>query len=132
MMKFMYVLLVSLTTSMMVNAKTNMNLEGTCKGNLHDRSNIKFTYYSDFDGCKEKSVAGMTVNQSTSFSRGMATGERSFTDDLDIYSFKTMKLTFANSTGNTGGKLTYKDKAGKSRTVAVRCEIRNYEYSDCK
>lgn len=115
-----------LTTSVFAATKTNMNLEGSCKGKMHDNSAISFTYYSDFDGCKAKSNAGITIAGS------LSTGDRSFTETQDIYQFKATRLTFANSTGNVSGKFTYKDQNAKSHTIVVTCEIRNYEYAPCE
>ena len=132
MKKFFLVIMATLATSFMVEAGTNMNLEGSCKGKLHDNTPVSFSYYSDFDGCKEKSQAGITFNKSNkALGQILSTGQRYFTDTQDIYSFKDKKLSFANMTGNTSGKLTYKDQNGKTRTVTVSCEIRNYEYAEC-
>lgn len=131
MKKIFLMTVIALSTSVM--AKTNMNLEGACQGKLHDKTSVAFTYYSDFDGCKEKSQAGITFSRASStITSGLSTGERYFTDTHDIYSFKDKKISFANSTGNTTGRFTYRDQQGKVRTVTLACNVRNYEYADCR
>ncbi len=134
MKKTFYIIMVTLTTSLMVQARTNMNsmnLEGKCQGKLADNSSVEFTYYSDFDGCKEKSLAGITFS-SPAFGSGLLTGVRSFTQTTDDYAFKNKTLTFRNATGNTGGEFTYRDSKNQLKTVQLTCQIRNYEYAPCQ
>lgn len=133
-MKTTFLLFVTtLLTTFSVHARTNMNLEGSCVGQLHDKKTVAFTYYSDFDGCKATSKAGITFTRSTSsVGQGLSTGERSFTDAKEIYTFKDKKLTFANMTGNEYGSFTYKDQNRRTRTIKVTCQIRNYEYAPCE
>lgn len=112
-----------------VEAGSSMKVEGTCSGKLPDGSDISYTYYSDFDGCAKKSGAAVNF---TSGVEGLFTGKRSFTEKDDNYHFDDYQLTFANSTGNTTGKLTYTDLiTGKKQSVTLQCEVRDYEYTDC-
>jgi hypothetical protein len=134
MKKTFYIIMVTLTTSLMVHARANMNsmnLEGKCQGKLADNRTIEFTYYSDFDGCKEKSQAGITFSSEV-LGHGLLTGVRSFTETVDNYAFKNKNLTFKNSTGNTGGEFTYRDSMNQVKTIPVTCQIRNYEYAPCQ
>lgn len=129
--------LISLLTfffALTASAGTAMKIEGSCSGNLQDGTAVSFTYYSNFDGCREKSSAAV------SFSQGMGgslyTGKRAFIGNRDVYSFKVnnkemVRLSFADSTGNTGGKMRYVDMDGKRKSIAVTCEIRDYEYAEC-
>lgn len=119
-------------------AGTAMKLEGNCSGALKDGSPVSFTYYSNFDGCREKSTAA--VSFSAGNNQGLNTGKRSFEAGRDIYRFnvvengkekQAVRISFADSTGNTSGKLTYLDQNNSRKTVVVQCEIRDYEYSEC-
>ncbi len=101
----------------------SMKIEGTCNGKLGDESPVAFKYYSNFDGCKEKSSAAIVFRVGD-----LKTGTRSFTEDKDIYAFTNAKLYFKNSTGNTSGRLSVNGK----NYVTVQCEVRDYEYlSEC-
>lgn len=106
-----------------------MKIEGTCTGRLKNNTPVNFSYYSDFDGCKNKSNGAISFNGDDD--KGLRTGERTFKNSQDIYNFNDVKLAFADSTGNTSGVLTYKDEERKSQKVEVQCEIRDYEYADC-
>jgi hypothetical protein len=121
-------------------AGTTMNYEGSCQGILEDGTEIHFTYYSNFDGCKENSRSALTFSEGMD---GLYMGNRTFTDKSDNYSFtvkesgkkkEILKLALANSTGNTSANFTYIDEfaeeAGR-KTVQLQCEVRDYEYSDC-
>lgn len=106
-----------------------MKVEGNCGGKLLDGTEVNFTYYSNFDGCKKVSTAGLSFQGTI---EGMNTGTRSFTTSSDIYNLKNYKIIFKNSTGNTTGRFTYNDAStGKAKTVTLQCEVRDYEYSDC-
>lgn len=106
-----------------------MKEEGSCTGKLRNGTPVSYTYYSNFNGCK--SVSTSAVQFSSGF-EGLLTGTRSFSETSDNYTFNSFKLSFANSTGNTTGKLTYKDPStGYTKTVTLQCEVRDYEYSDC-
>lgn len=106
-----------------------MKVEGSCSGKLNDGTEVSYTYYSNYDGCKKVSSAAVNFNSGI---EGLFTGKRSFTRSSDIYTFNDYKLIFANSTGNTSGKLTYKDfETSKRKTISVQCEVRDYEYADC-
>lgn len=114
---------------------TAMKIEGSCTGVLADATQVSFTYYSDFDGCQDKSRAAVTFNEGLGLD--LHTGNRSFEGEKDIYRFsqeetEVVKLTFANSTGNTGGQLSYQDETGKMQALEVQCEIRDYHYGDCE
>jgi len=120
---------VTLSLSSLAVAGTSMKVEGSCSGTLADGSEVSYTYYSNFNGCKKVSTSAVSFVNGFD---GLYTGTRSFTDSSDNYSFNSYKLTFANSTGNTAGKLTYKDEfSGRTKTVKVKCEVRDYEYTDC-
>lgn len=106
----------------------SMKLEGSCSGTLQNGTAVTFDYYSDFDGCKEKSQAALSL---TSGMEGLHTGHRSFQNAQDIYSFAQIKLTFKDSTGNTSGSFRYLDEANTYKTIQVQCEIRDYEYGEC-
>ncbi|MBA2404772.1 MAG: hypothetical protein H0V66_08375 [Bdellovibrionales bacterium] len=113
-------------------AGTNMKIEGSCSGKLADGTAVSYTYYSNFDGCKKASNAAISF--SSGF-EGLFTGKRSFTSKSDIYNLNSgYKLRFANSTGNTSGRLTYADYSTgvkKTKTVQMQCEVRDYEYGEC-
>lgn len=127
-MKTLIVSIITLSFSSL-SYGSSLKIEGTCSGKLADGSDISYTYYSNFNGCKKKSVAAVNF---TSGIEGLFTGTRSFTRSSDIYAFNGYKLIFANSTGNTTGKLNYKDiETNKTKTVTLQCEVRDYEYNDC-
>ncbi len=128
-MKFFTAAVLSLYIFSTVEAATSLKVEGNCGGKLGDGTEVSFTYYSNFDGCKKVSDAGISFQ---GMIESMNTGTRSFTDSSDIYNVKNYKLVFKNSTGNTSGQFTYKDEStGKTQTVTLQCEVRDYEYSDC-
>lgn len=106
-----------------------MKIEGNCSGKLADGADISYTYYSDFNGCKKVSTAAVSFQGGL---EGLNTGTRAFSKSSDIYKFYKYTLTFANSTGNTTGKLTYRDpETNKKHTITLQCEVRDYEYTDC-
>lgn len=105
-----------------------MKYEGSCSGHLADGTAIALNYYSDFDGCKDTSRSAITF---TAGIEGLFTGQRSFTDTKDIYSFSEQRLTFANSTGNTSGKLVIRNAHDEMETVQLQCDVRDYTYADC-
>ncbi len=120
------------------HAGVSMKLEGTCRATQLDRTVKTFKYFSSFNGCKNKSSAAYTTKTGDS----VLTGVREFVGDKDVYTFSTgtvedtIRLTFANSTGNTSGTMTYYDdtlgeQAPRKRTIKVTCEIRDYEYAEC-
>lgn len=134
-MKDLFLIVVAflvLTLITNANAKaasgTSMKVEGTCSGTLDDGTAVSFVYYSDFDGCKNVNKGALTF---TAGLEGLLTGSRTFKGDSDVYTFPENKLTFANSTGNTSGKLHYKDNKGVKRFIPVSCEVRDYEYPEC-
>lgn len=102
-------------------------LEGSCQGRLHNGKSVSFKYYSDFNGCKQKSSSAISYSGSDT----LRTGTRRFTETSDIYEFSSIKLTLANSTGNTSAYYHYKDANGGTRRVKVQCEVRDYEYGEC-
>lgn len=137
-MKSLITTLLFVFTATSAFAGTAMKLEGNCNGTLKDGSEVSFSYYSNFDGCKEKSTAAVTF---TSNDMGLNTGSRSFIGSKDVYMFdvvengkkkEKVRISFADSTGNTSGSLRYTDANGKKQSVTVQCEIRDYEYSDCE
>lgn len=118
-------------------AGTSQKLEGSCSGTLKDGTAISYEYFSNFDGCKKVSTAVVSF---TAGREGLYTGKRSFKGGKDIYSFmikegrrskEHVRLTFADSTGNTSGSIRYLNDSGKFSTVQMSCEVRDYEYSDC-
>ena len=128
-MKNLIASLLVLSFSSLAVAGTSMKVEGSCSGKLADGSEVSYTYYSNFNGCKKVSTSAVSFENGFD---GLYTGTRSFTDSSDNYSFNSYKLSFSNSTGNSTGKLTYKDEfSGRSKTINVKCEVRDYEYSDC-
>lgn len=120
-------------------AGTAMKLEGTCHGTLKNRTSVSFNYYSSFNGCRDKSSAAISFT--SGIDSGLYTGTRNLGTN-DVYSFNVkearqkskelVRLTFANSTGNTGGTLRYIDDNSKLQSIKVRCEIRDYEYGECE
>lgn len=122
-MKTLIISLITLTSLSLAHAGSSLKLEGSCSGKLADGTEVSYSYYSNFNGCKKTSVAAVIF---TNGIEGLYTGTRSFTKSSDIYTFNAYKLIFANSTGNTTGKLIYKKKTAK-----LSCEVRDYEYSDC-
>ena len=107
---------------------SSMKLEGSCSGTLKDGTEVSFNYYSDFDGCKDVSKGAVAFNSGV---EGLFTGQRSFTETRDNYTFPEQKLSFENSTGNTTGILIMNDLEGKPEAVKLQCDIRDYEYADC-
>jgi hypothetical protein len=131
-MKSLFTLAVVLFT-LSAGAHT-MKLEGKCSGTLQDGTTVSYTYYSNFDGCKNRSRAAVTFHEGLALD--LHTGVRSFSKGKDIYQFKqnkkeVVRLTFADSTGNTSGELTYTDEQGQNQTVQMSCMIRDYSYEDC-
>ncbi len=113
----------------MAVAGTSMKVEGSCSGTLSNGQAVSYTYYSNFNGCKSSASGAVSFKKGL---EGLHTGTRSFTDSSDIYNLGSYKLTFANSTGNTTGKLTYKDPStGATKTAKMTCSVRDYEYSEC-
>ena len=106
---------------------TSKKLEGTCTGTLKNKTPIAFTYYSNFDGCKNTSSAAITF---TSGVDGLLTGTRSFKNNKDVYVFPKSSLIFDDSTGNTEGTLKVFDGRA-NQTIQVQCEVRDYEYGEC-
>lgn len=131
-MKSLFTLAVVLFT---LNAgAATMKMEGQCSGTLKDGTAVSYTYYSNFDGCKNRSRAAVTFHEGLALD--LHTGVRSFSNGKDIYKFKqdkkeVVRLTFADSTGNTSGELTYTDTEGEKQTVELSCMIRDYSYGDC-
>lgn len=131
-MKSLFTLAVVLFT---LNAEAaTMKFEGQCSGTLKDGTPVSYTYYSNFDGCKNRSRAAVTFHEGLALD--LHTGVRSFSNGKDIYSFKqdkkeVVRLTFADSTGNTSGALTYTDLEGEKQTVELSCMVRDYSYGDC-
>ncbi|HXH29845.1 MAG TPA: hypothetical protein VNJ01_03430 [Bacteriovoracaceae bacterium] len=134
--------IVTLTLASLSHAGVSMKLEGSCKLVQADSSVKHFVYYSNFSGCSNKSSAAISIDEG----QALYTGVRSFVGEKDVYSFvvdengkkqEAVKLTFANSTGNTSGTITYlddsiDDRAPRKRTAKVTCEIRDYEYAECR
>lgn len=106
---------------------SSMKLEGSCTGTLKNKAPVAFTYYSNFDGCKNTSSAAITY---TAGIEGLFTGTRSFKNNQDHYSFPKNTLSFPDSTGNISGTLKYFDGRA-TQTIKVQCEVRDYEYGDC-
>lgn len=103
-----------------------MHLEGTCKGKLADDTTVAFTYYSDFDGCKESSRAGIAFTRGPIGDKGLMTGKRYFRNGKDLYLFpERVGLEFKDSTGNVGGIL----RTDSGEKVKVSCQIRDYEFN---
>lgn len=125
--KFFFLFLFCLFLSLTVSAKDELKIEGKCKGDDQGKE-INITYYSAFDGCRNKSEAALSIsNQSSNLK-----GTRVLGNGLDQYSFmKKYWLVFNDSTGNTSGTLKYRDASGVIRNVLLQCEIYDYEYSEC-
>lgn len=102
--------------------------EGTCSGTLADGTSVSLTYYSNFDGCKKTSKGAVAFHSGI---EGLITGSRSFKSGKDYYNFPKNDLTFADSTGNTSGKLGYRDDQNVRHVVVLQCDVRDYEYADC-
>jgi len=116
----LFVMLLSLSAL----SGTAMKLEGNCSGKTSDKSPISFSYYSDFNGCKNISHAAISFSGERS---ELLTGRRSLRSNHDHYNFANhAALKFKNSTGNTSGILKIDDE-----TIHVQCEIRDYEYAEC-
>lgn len=123
-------------------AGTAMNMEGSCSGKLTSQSSVRFTYYSNFDGCKAKSSAAVSFESGNVLGDGLITGSREFIGEDDIYTFTTtesgrtreqVRLTFANMTNQTSAKMRYRNpETGKYKTITLKCDIRNYEYAGCR
>lgn len=109
-------------------AGSSLKVEGSCTGTLDDGTQVSFTYYSNFNGCKNTAKAAINFNSGI---EGLLTGTRSLARGQDVYSFPDHRLTFADSTGNTSGKFRYTNAQGKKKTTTVSCDVRDYEYSDC-
>ncbi len=105
-----------------------LKTEGSCSGTLADGSPVSFTYYSNFDGCKDVSKSAISF---TSGLEGLLTGSRVFKDSKDNYNFPKYKLSFPDSTGNTSGTFSYKDANDQPVSVELQCEVRDYSYADC-
>jgi hypothetical protein len=101
--------------------------EGSCSGNLADGTSVSFTYYSNFNGCKKTSKGAIAFQSGL---EGLITGSRTLSSK-DYYNFPKLDLSFANSTGNTSGKLGYRDQGNVRHVIEVQCEVRDYEYADC-
>lgn len=107
---------------------SSLKTEGSCSGNLTDGTPVSFTYYSDFDGCKNVSKSAITFNSGI---EGLFTGSRAFKGGRDNYNFPRHNLSFADSTGNTSGTLGYRDENNQRQVIQVQCEVRDYSYGDC-
>lgn len=107
---------------------SSLKTEGNCTGNLNDGTPVSFTYYSDFNGCKNTSKSAISFHSGID---GLLTGSRSIKGSKDYYNFPRHDLTFANSTGNTSGTLGYRDENNQRHVIKVQCEVRDYEYSEC-
>lgn len=107
---------------------SSMKLEGTCSGTLADGTAVSLNYYSDFDGCKDVSKSAVAFTEGGD---GLHTGNRSFTEKKDIYSFPEQSLILANSTGNTTATLKVLNAQGEAEKVQLQCDVRDYEYADC-
>lgn len=121
-------ILLILATNTNATVGSSLKVEGSCSGTLNDGSPVSFTYYSDFDGCKNVSKSAITF---TSGIEGLFTGSRSFKLNKDIYNFPAHKVTFENSTGNTSGTFEYRDADKSLQNVELACTVRDYEYADC-
>jgi hypothetical protein len=121
----------SLLTASIAHSGTSMKFEGSCSGTLSNNAPINFKYYSDFDGCKEKSTAAISFTSEEGEERGLVTGKRSFQGDKDIYAFGATRVVFENSTGNTSGDMIYlNEETGESEEVVVQCMVRDYHYAE--
>ncbi len=110
-------------------SSTSMNYQGSCHGTLANNAPISFKYYSDFDGCKEKSAAAISYNDAGE-DRGLVTGTRTL-KSRDVYNFAGNRLSFENSTGITSGTLSYlNEESGEREEVIVQCEVREYSYAE--
>lgn len=136
-MKFFGAIFFLLLTQVSI-ASNNMKLEGSCQGVLQNGTEVNFTYFSDFDGCQNKINAALSFGVETHL--GDYLGVRAFDEGKDVYSFKSendksieaYRITLADSTGNTEGVLHYRDALSKLQSIIVSCEIRDYEYGDCR
>lgn len=138
-MKFLFLALCLLGIVSLANAGEPQKQEGQCGGKLEDGSEISFSYFSNYNGC-QTNIAG-SIHFSPESDLESRKGKRSFTDQKDIYSFRSghrilksevYRLTFANSTGNTSGVFDYFDAQGAKQSVTVQCLIHDYEYDDCR
>ena len=105
-----------------------LKIEGSCTGNLADGTPVAFTYYSDFNGCRKVNKGAIAFQSGI---EGLITGSRTFKSGKDYYNFPKNDLTFKDSTGNTSGKLGYRDDQNVRHVIEVQCEVRDYEYADC-
>lgn len=129
---FLFIVISFLVLNLVADANaavgSSLKTEGSCSGALLDGTPVSLNYYSDFNGCKKVSKSAVTF---TSGIEGLFTGSRTFKANKDIYNFPKHKLTFADSTGNTSGRLQYRDANNERQTVELSCEVRDYEYTDC-
>lgn len=107
---------------------SSLKIEGSCTGNLADGTPVSFTYYSDFNGCRKVNMGAIAFQSGI---EGLITGSRTLTGNKDYYNFPKNDLTFADSTGNTSGRLGYRDSANVRHVIEVQCMVRDYEYPDC-
>lgn len=130
MKKLSLVALSVLVLNLSAQAATGSSLktEGSCNGNLADGTPVSFTYYSDFDGCKNVSKGAVTFHSGI---EGLFTGSRAFKGDKDRYNFPRHDITFQDSTGNTSGTLGYRDENNQRHVISVQCEVRDYSYGEC-
>lgn len=121
----------SLLTASFAHSGTSMKFEGSCTGTLSNNVPVNFKYYSDFDGCKEKSAAAISFSSTEGEEQTLVTGERRFEGDKDIYAFQKTRVVFENSTGNTSGDLSYlNEETGEYQAVVVQCMVRDYHYAE--
>ncbi len=107
---------------------SSLKIEGSCTGNLADGTPVSFIYYSDYNGCRKVNKGAIAFQSGI---EGLITGSRTFTGGKDYYNFPKNDLTFADSTGNTSGKLGYRDSENVRHVIQVQCDVRDYEYADC-
>lgn len=105
-----------------------LKTEGSCTGNLQDGTPVSFTYYSNFNGCKNVSKSGISFHSGLD---GLYTGSRTLKGGKDYYNFPGHDLTFKDSTGNTSGALGYRDASNQRHVITVQCDVRDYEYAEC-
>ncbi len=128
-MKIIIICIVFMSLSLSAFAQEDeMKLEGTCTGNYDSGKKVKFTYFSNFDGCREKIMAALKFSPNSGARHYK--GKRAFKKNQDIYTVGAYRVTFKNSTGNREGIFSYLD-AGIRKSIEVKCEIRDYEYYEC-
>jgi hypothetical protein len=135
--KIIFSFITTLLTSISL-AGVGMNLEGTCQGQNSEKTEVSFTYFSNFDGCMDKSQAALVFTEGE---EGLFTGQRSFTDNHDIYSFtvshngkktEIYRVWFDNMTSRSKGTMRYlNEESGKSEIITLQCLIRDYHYLEC-